>query len=139
MRRKVVQEEGHRIVHVRRPDDVVVIEHQHPHLPRGQLPGTGDVVDQRGQRSGAGRSLQGLDESRVDAQTDTVEGRRQVIHQASQVVVRVVQGQPPNPGVWLALSQIGEPVAEHGGLSEPSRCRYESEPVAGIGSCPVAR
>ena len=52
--------------------------------------------------------------------------------EAGQVVVAVVEGEPRAAAVCLALTEVGEPVAEHGGLAEPGRCGHEREPVARI-------
>ena len=76
--------------------------------------------------------MQRLEDCRVDVEADALEGGHQVGQQARQVVVAVVEGEPPDPGVWLALIEVGEPVAEHRGLAEPGRRGHESEPVARI-------
>jgi hypothetical protein len=37
-----------------------------------------------------------------------------------QVVVAVIEGEPPDPRVFLQLIEVGEPLTEQGGLAESS-------------------
>ena len=97
--RKVVEQERHRLVHRGRADGVVVVEHQHPLLPRRLLPGARDVVDECGQGRRDRRGAQRLEDGPVDLEADAVQGRHHVRQEARQVVVTLVQRQPPDAGV----------------------------------------
>jgi hypothetical protein len=59
--RKVVDQEGHRLVDLESSDRVVVVEHHDPLLAWLVFTGSSDVVDKRGQRGGrrgAGQRLE---------------------------------------------------------------------------------
>jgi hypothetical protein len=49
-----------------------------------------------------------------------------------QVVVAIIEGEPPDPRVPLVLIEVGEPVTDQGGLAEAGRCGYQSQPMARI-------
>ena len=123
---KVVEQEGHRLVHLGCLDGVVVVEHQEPLRPWRLLAGAGDVVDERGQRGGHRRGAHRLDDRGVDVEADALQGCHQVRHEPRQVVVTVVQGEPRDAGVGPVSFQLGEPVAEQRGLAEPCRCGHQS-------------
>ena len=78
--------------------------------------------------------MQGLEDCGVDLEADAMEGSHQVRQETRQVVVAVVEGEPPDSGVCPALIKVGEPVAEQSGLAEPGRCGHQGEPVARIES-----
>ena len=129
---KVVEKESHRLVHFRCSDGVVVVEHQDPLLLRRIFTGAGDVVDERSHGDGGRGGVQGLEDCRIDVEANALEGSHQVGQEARQVVVAVVEGEPPDSGACLALIKVGEPVADHSGLPEPSRCGHQSKTVARI-------
>lgn len=58
MIRHVVEKEGHGLVHLRRFDHVVVIEHEQPVAVGPLPPGAHELVDERGQCGGRGRGSQ---------------------------------------------------------------------------------
>jgi hypothetical protein len=66
MSRKVVEQEGHRLVDLGRSDRVVIVEHHDPLLPRLVFTGSSDVVDEPGQGGGRRGGGQRLKDSRVD-------------------------------------------------------------------------
>ena len=132
MIRKVVEQEGHRLVDLGRSDHVVVVEHHDPLLPRLLFTGSSDVVDERGQGGGGRGGGQRLEDCRVDIEFGALQGGHQVGHEAGQVVVAVIEGEPANPCIWLSRIEVGEPVTEQGGLAEASRCGHESQPMARI-------
>ena len=103
---KVVEEEGHRLVHLGGFDDVVVVEDEDPLLPRLAFAGARDVVDERGQGAVARRwaaSSTAVSTSRPAL----LEGSHEVGQEAAQVVVAVVEGEPRDAGVGLALIKVG--------------------------------
>ena len=59
---------------------------------------------------------------RIDLEFGASEGSQQVREKAHQVVVAVIEGEPPDPRVSVPLMEVGEPVSEHGGLAEAGRC-----------------
>ena len=132
--RKVVEQEGHRLVDLGRFDRVVVVEHHDPLLLRLVLAGSSDVVDERGQGGGRRGGGQRLEDGRVDIELGALQGGHQVGHEAGQVVVAVIEGEPPDPCVSLPLIEVGEPVAEQGGLAEAGRRGHQSQPMARIES-----
>ena len=127
---KMVEQEGHRLVHLGRVDGVVVVEHEEPPRLRSTLPGASDVVDQRGQGDLGRGGVHGLEHGGVDVEVDAPEGGHEVGEEPHQVVVAVVEGEPRDADGAPVLIELGEPVAEQGGLAETCRCGHEREPVA---------
>ena len=89
---RVVQEEGHRLVHLRARDDVVVLDDQHEVVLEGVEvvdQDRQDVVDQadpRGSQDRLGVCSEGRREH--------LEGLDHVEEEADRVVVRAVEGEP---------------------------------------------
>ena len=102
---EVVEEEGHRLVHVRRFDGVVVVENEDPLRARRVLAGARDVVDERGQGGGGRGGVQRLENCGVDVEADASKGGHQVGQEAGQVVVAVVEGEPGAAAVGTGADQ----------------------------------
>ena len=111
-------------------DRVVVVEHNDPLVPRLLFTGASEVVDERGQGGGRRGGGQRLEDCRVDIEFSALQRSHQVGHEACQVVVAVIEGEPADAGVSIPLIEVGEPVTEQGGLAEARRCRHESQPMA---------
>jgi hypothetical protein len=128
----VVEEEGHGLVHVGCSDDVVVVQDEDPLHLRRVFSGAGHGVDQRCESGGrvAGQGLE--DRCRLEVYANRFEGRHQVRQEPRQVVVPVVEGEPPGAYVRVSFTQLGDQVAEHGGLPEPSWCRHQRQAMARI-------
>ena len=90
----MVEEEGHCFVHVGRFDDVIVVEHEDPLLPRCLCTGAGELVDERRLVGGARGGVHGLEGCRVDVEAGAVQRCHQVRQEPPQVVVAVVEGDP---------------------------------------------
>ena len=136
---QVVHEERHRPVDVGRLDDVVVVEHEDPHLVRALVTRSGQFVDERAEQGGVGGGVQRVDDGGVEGNADGVEGRHEVRHQPREVVVGGVEGQPADTSVWPALGEVCEPVADDGGLAEARRRGHQRHPMTwverGVESC----
>ena len=132
MVRKMVEQKGHRLVGLGCSDGVEVVEHDDPLHPRRVFDGSRDVVDERGQGGDGRGGRQRLEDCRVDIEFGSLQGGHEVGHEAGQVVVAVIEGEPPDPGVRLPLIEVAEPVTEQGGLAEAGRCGHQSQPMARI-------
>ena len=127
---QVLDEEGHGVVHLGCLDHLVVVEHQDPPVPCSELSGEGDIVDERSERSGGRAGARRLENAGVDLEAGAVQRGGQVSQQAHQVVVALVEGEPSDSKRFLQLVEVGEPVAEHGGLAEPGGRGQQREPMA---------
>ena len=119
--REMVEQEGHRLVDLGRSDHVIVVEHHDPLRPRLLFTGSGEVVDERSQGFGSRSGGHRLEDCRLDLEFGGLQGSHQVGHEAGQVVVAVIEGEPADPRVSLPMIEFGEPVAEQGGLAEAGR------------------
>ena len=111
---------------------MIVVEHQNPLLPRRVFTGAGDLVNEPGQDGGGRDGGQGLEDCRVDVEAAALESGHQVGHEARQIVVTVIEREPPHLGARPALLKVSEPVADHSGLPEPSRCGQKGQTLASI-------
>ena len=118
VRRKVLDQEGHRLVDLRRFDDVVVVEHQHQVTADGL-----QVVEQRGD-DGIDRRLRGVEAALGRGSGVRVDGpqcRHDVGPEQRRVVVTAIEREPCRR--W----SVGEPIGDEGGLAEPGGGRHEGE------------
>ena len=97
--RKVVEQKRHRLVDLGSVDHVVVVEHHDPLRLRLVITGSGEVVDQRSQGSAARSGGHRLEDSRLDVEFGVVKRGHQMGHEAGQVIVAVIEGEPADPRV----------------------------------------
>ena len=122
VRWQVVDQEGHRAVHLRCLDDVVVVEDQQ-RPARLQV----EVVHHRGQdRFGRHLGARGHELGRLGELAHDLQRGDDVLEEPRRVVVGFVEREPRD----VDLRAVGQPLAEQGRLAEPCWSRHEHQPRA---------
>lgn len=127
MVRRVLEQEGHRLVDLGRGDHVIVVEHEQPVVAGFLRSRAHELVHDCGQQRRARRRRQCLHE--VGNQLEARAGERgpQIGQETRQGVVTAVQGEPRHPSP--AVRAAGGPLGKERALAEPCRRGDQGEPV----------
>jgi hypothetical protein len=116
---KVVEQERHRIVHLARLDEVIVVQDQHHVVVDGS-----EVVEEGGEHRLDGQGLRILQELECRGshrRSKAPQPGDDVGPEVRRVVVTSVQGEPGRGGRLPALRAAGQPFGEKSGLAEACR------------------